>query len=70
MAFDYDPGIILINGRYMNAGNLYAINKHELSIHVEYFSGEKELFQFGSKQEMDKALQKIEQAQLTLDQGY
>lgn len=69
MSSQYDPSIIVINGRYINAGNIYSLTVHNLSIQLDYFSGDKELFQFGSKQELDKAQKKLYAAQQALDFG-
>ena len=65
----YDPSIVVINGRYINVSNIYSISNHNLSIQLDYFSGDKELFQFGSVQELDKAQKKLYAAQQALDFG-
>lgn len=69
MSHQYDPSIITINNKYVNTGNIYSLAINDLSMQLDYFSGDKELFQFGSQQELDKARQKIYAAQLALDFG-
>jgi len=64
-----NPAVVFINDKYINVENIYSLAQHGLSIQLDFFSGEKELLQFGSKQEIDRALSKLDTAQKSLDFG-
>jgi hypothetical protein len=69
MFLKINPSIVVINGKHYNVENIYAYTTNNLSIQLDYFSGDKELLQFGSKQELNKALAKLKTAQESLDYG-
>lgn len=64
-----NPAIVVVNGRYFNVENVYSMAQHGLSLQLDYFSGEKELLQFATKQELEKAKNKFDAAQMALDFG-
>ena len=63
------PGIVFIDGKYINVDTVYNTSTNGLSIQLDYFSGDKELLQFGSELELNKAINKLNAAQLALDFG-
>jgi hypothetical protein len=63
------PGIVFIDDKYINVEYICNTLINGLSIQLDYFSGDKELLQFGSELELDKAIHKLNAAQLALDFG-
>ena len=70
MLYKLNPAIIFIEDKFINLENVYSFNQYGLSIQIDYYSGDKELLQFGSKEELDRALIKISNAQKELDFGF
>lgn len=65
----YNPGLITIKCNYLDVDTIFNYEVVNLSLIVEYYSGYKDVFIFGSKEEVDKAVYKIEKAQGDLDYG-
>jgi hypothetical protein len=64
-----NPALIFVADRYINVENIYSMAQHGLSLQLDYFSGEKELLQFATRQELEKAKHKFDAAQMALDFG-
>jgi hypothetical protein len=64
-----NPGIVFIDDKYINMDSVYNMSTRGLSIQLDYYSGEKELIQFGSKQELHKAFAKLAAASNALEFG-
>ena len=65
------PGIVLIEDRFINVGNVdqYTIDEEHLFIVFEYCAGDSDLIRFGPMQELHKSVLKLEKAQQDLDFG-
>jgi hypothetical protein len=63
------PNVIFLENTFINVETVYDYDTNGLSLIIEYFHGDKDLFQFGSKQELDRALIKIQTAMKSLDYG-
>jgi hypothetical protein len=69
MLTNLNPGIVFIEGKYINVENVdkYTINEENLFIVFEYYNGDTDLFRFGSILELHKAVIKLDKAQQALD---
>ena len=69
MLTNLNPAVVFINDKYINVERIYNIVNNGLAVQLDYFSGDKELIQFSDKVEMNKAMNKIHSAQMSLDFG-
>lgn len=65
------PEIIFINDVFVNVGNLnqYEVNPDNLTIVLDYSSGDKDLLRFGTAAEFNKGVSKLVRAITQLDFG-
>ena len=64
MLTNLDPSLIFIEDKFINLDNLdkFTINLNQLFIKLDYLNKDKDVIRFGSRQELDKAVEKITNA--------
>jgi len=64
-----NPALIVINGKHIDVETIFDQHIMGKSMVLEFYSGYKEVYAFGSTEELKRNLQKIERARKAVDYG-